>query len=73
MYRIFLCSVITIAVFQIFEIIWYYIHFSNNLFIALMKLSFHKYFDILGCISMDLILLRTFNLDTDSFMSMYCL
>ena len=34
---------------------------SNNLHIARIKLSFNKYFDILGCISSSLILLLTSN------------
>ena len=58
---IFLWSGITIAIFQIYGIISYFIYFSNNLFIALLNLSFdEEYFDILGCISSGPKILQTF-------------
>ena len=42
-------------------------HFSNNLLIVFIKLSFDKYLDILGYISSGLMILLTSNLDNNSF------
>ena len=57
------------TVFQIYGII-YYIHFSNNLLIALIKLSFDdKYLNILGHISSSPIFLVIINLINNDFMA----
>ena len=62
-----ICSGITMAVFQTYEILSYSIHFSNNLPIVLIKNSFcDKYFNILECISGLTLLLRS-NLDLNCF------
>ena len=67
----FLCCGVTIAIFQIYGIISYSVHFSKDLLIAFIKLSFDdKYFNISGCISSGLILLLTPNLDNNSFMTL---
>ena len=52
----FLYSLVTIAVLQI-RIILNSIHFSNDLFCALIKLSFDKYIDILGSIFESILLI----------------
>ena len=62
-----LYSGITIAIFLIYGINLYSIHFSNKLLIALIKLSVGKYFNISKCILYGTILLLISNLDDHNF------